>query len=279
MFKYDISRFKSTNYVADWVELYITYMEDSLLKAELSSRLESSQGSEPDEDFIDSVWNELETRVARYGIDKSPYKVEGKLVSSIIKWQDIPEYLTCLIFALEGNPNTEIPAATSGKLFEYISQIAVKNYINGDCVIYGSPDGEKADEMAKKMNEYFIKFPPSQRKDRDLDLCAWKSFGDNRASQIILLIQCAAGQNWKGKLNSLSIKAWSRYIDFAVCPLRGFTLPIIMEDQDLIEYSSDGGVIFDRTRLYNNIVGFHIDEELRKELITWCNIRLSEILG
>ena len=281
MINYDIPSPNDINNVADWAEFYIAFLEESLSKAALSSSIEQSRGFEPTEDFIDSVWNELEIRKNRYG-DNCPYNVSSLLIEPTINWKEIPDYMLCLIFSLEGNPNTDaVSAANSGKLFERVCQIAIKNYIQGDCIVYGHPHEQSVSDIAINLiNEKFNQLPPTYRKDRNLDLFAWKKFEDDRASQIIMLVQCAAGHNWKAKLSELSLRAWELYILFAATPIKGFSIPrVISDSEDLLEHSRDAGIIFDRTRLFRNIQSSQIDDEFIEELNNWCDLRLLEILN
>nr|WP_299167518.1 hypothetical protein [uncultured Allomuricauda sp.] len=281
MLNYDIPSPNDINNVADWAEFYIAYLEESLSKAALSSAIEQSRGIEPPEDFITSVWSELEERSSKYG-SSCPFNIDSLVIEPSINWKLIPDYMLCLIFALEGNPNTDaVSSAASGKLFERVSQVAVKNYIQGDCIVYGHPHEQTVSSIANTLlKEKFNQLPPSYRKDRNLDLFAWKSFDDERAGQIIMLVQCAAGHNWKTKLTELSLRAWELYIHFAAAPIKGFTIPnIISNVEDLLEHSRDAGVLFDRTRLYKNICVTEREDDFITELNTWCDTRLLEILN
>lgn len=279
MFKYDIHSPTSVNNVADWVEFYVSYLQESISKAELSGAIERSKGNEPDEDFIVSVWNELQTRQQLYG-ENPPFEVARRLINPRGKWEDFPEYMACLIFSLEGNPNTDAePAVGAGKLFERISLIAVKHYLRGEGFIYGYPAEQNVEQMAILMNERFMYLPPTYRKDRNLDIFAWKAFGDNRTSQTVLLVQCAAGANWKDKLTELNLAAWSKYIHFGASPSKGFAMSkALTETERWEEAATDAGVLFDRTRLYRNILEADDDDELKKELREWCDERIAELI-
>lgn len=280
MLKYNIPDATSKDVVADWVEFYVTYLKNSISKTQLSSYVQASIGSDPDDAFIDSVWNILRERVVLYG-RTPPIQVESRVINNLVNWQECPEYLACLIYALEGNPNTPSASASeAGKYFERISNEAVKNYLNGKSIIYGFPTDQGVEEIANDLlKEKFSHLPPSYRKDRNLDIVAWKDWGDDRSSQIILLVQCAAGGNWKTKLKELNLKAWEKYINFSAAPMKGFSVPVIISDrEDLNEISTDAGVFIDRPRLYRQTYGITFsDAALRSTLETWCNSRIAEI--
>ena len=280
MLKYNIPDATSIDVVADWIELYVTYLKDNISKTQVTSYIQASKGSDPDDDFIDSVWATLRHRVGLYG-DDSPIVVRGNLISSNIDWENSPEYLACLIYALEGNPNTDsASAAVAGKYFERISNEAVKNYIRGNSLIYGFPNDQNVQDIAiNHLRELFNYLPPAYRKDRNLDIVAWNPWGDHRASQIILLVQCAAGANWKTKIKELNIRAWEKYIHFAANPIKGFSVPVIISDREMLhEISTDAGVIIDRPRLYKETFNKNFtDVALRPLLTEWCRNRIAEI--
>ena len=254
--------------IADWVELHITYTNSEISKSELQSYIEASSGSEPCPEDIDNVWLELETRERLYGTNP-PYMVQGNIVTPNISWKKRPDYMACLIFALEGNP---FEPAKSGKLFEHITNIAVKNFLEGESMTVGSPRAVKVERIARILNERYASDPPGWRQDRKLDVVAWKPFNDGRCSQIIMLIQCKAGHDWHEKLGELSEFAWCRYINFASKPTKGFSIPVIISDRDKLEDdSADAGVIIDRARIYRNITDSSLTKErLRTKLERWC---------
>mgnify|MGYP001241864959 CR=1 FL=1 len=279
MINYDISSPNDVTYVADWVEFHVAYEHESLSKAELSSSIEGAQGDEPSEDFISSVWNELEIRQILYG-ENSPFRVNGGIIEPILNWKDKPFYMAFLIYSLEGNPNTpETTAVDGGKLFEKICREAIEKYVGGKALIYGFPAEQTVQEIATaQLNEKFVFTPPGYRKDRNLDIFAWKPFGDNRSSQVVILVQCATGFNWKGKLNELNISAWTKYIHFSATPIKGFAAPVTVTNaQRIEEHSTDGGIFFDRLRLFRLLTS--LPQELHNECIDWCTIRLKQILN
>jgi hypothetical protein len=275
MFKFNIPDPYSKNNVADWAELYMAYSQEELSKSVLSSYIEGSAGEEQSESFVGSVLQELEARENLYGA-KPPFHANGRLAQVAINWKDCPEYMACLIFALLGN---KVQPTVSGKLFERITGEALRNCLGGDSIIYGHPKTFSLNDVCCRMNEKFNCHPPKKRKDRNLDVIAWKPFGDARASQPIILVQCAAGNNWKSKLKELNLDAWRRYIHFACPPIKGFSVPIIVSDpSEIEEYSLDAGIFIDRIRLYRgSISSIPVDTNLRRELIRWCNRRLTEI--
>jgi len=271
---YDIPDPTKVETVADWAEFYVMLTQSELSKCELRSYVEASSGSEPSDELIDSVWMELDIRERLYGMDP-PFRVQPGLIQPTFEWKEHPEYMTCLIFSLEGNP---IDSLRSGILFERIANEAIRNFLGGESVPVGFPNTRKAKDIATALNEHYIYEPPEYRKDRNLDVVAWKPFGDNRASQIVVLIQCAAGHNWTSKKTELSLDAWRKYIHFACKPIKGLAIPIVITDKiRLEEDSTDAGLILDRARIYRNISKDLTPDELKNDLERWCMGRLAEM--
>lgn len=271
---YDIPDPTRIETVADWAEFYVMLTQSELSKSELRSYVEASSGSEPSDELIDSVWMELEIRERLYGVDP-PFRVQPGLIQPTFEWKERPEYMTCLIFSLEGNP---IDSLRSGVLFERIINEAIRNFLIGESIPVGFPDTRKAEDIAAVLNEHYIYEPPEYRQDRNLDVVAWKPFGDDRASQIVVLIQCAAGRNWTSKKTELSLDAWCKYIHFACKPIKGLAIPIVITDKiRLEEDSTDAGLILDRTRIYRNVDINIVSDELKKDLEDWCTVRLEEM--
>lgn len=271
---YDIPDPNRIETVADWAEFYVMLNQSELSRSALESYLEASSGSEPSDEFIDSVWMELEIRERLYGVHP-PLRVQPGLIQPSFEWKDRPDYMTCLIFALEGNP---VDSLKSGVLFERIINEAIRNFLAGQSVPVGFPNTCRAEDIAAALNEPFVYEPPEYRQDRNLDVVAWKPFGDDRANQVVVLIQCAAGHNWSSKMTELSLNAWCKYIHFACTPIRGFAIPILITDKiKWEEDSSDAGLILDRARIYRNIDVALAPGELKNDLENWCTGRLAEM--
>jgi len=271
---YDIPDPTRVETVADWAEFYVMLTQSEMSKSELGSYVEASSGSEPSDELIDSVWMELEIRERLYGMDP-PFRVQAGLIQPAFEWKERPEYMTCLIFSLEGNPTDPL---RSGVLFERIANEAMQNFLVGESIPVGFPDTRKAEDIASVLNEHYIYEPPEYRQDRNLDVVAWKPFGDDRASQIVVLIQCAAGHNWTSKKTELSLDAWCKYIHFACKPIKGLAIPIVITDKiRLEEDSTDAGVILDRARIYRNVGIDIVSNALKKDLEDWCTARLGEM--
>ena len=267
--------------ISDWAELNVVYNFTSLSKAKLVSLLEHN-GYDKDTDYegdalFDSILQELEKRQLLYG-NNPPYDVSKGIIIPLINWTDFPEYLLCLIFSYWGAANSH--AGT--KLFEHISDIALKNYLNGETIILGFPNIEnlpsQLDNLATLLiEERGAKNPPVHAKDRGIDVIGWKSFSDGRKGQIIVLMQCAAGRNWNLKKQIL-IDVWSQYINWNFyTTIPSMSITEILPIKKWSDATETYGIIFDRARIYKNLYtpNTSIEENLRAGVIQWCSEKLK----
>ena len=135
--------------------------------------------------------------------------------------------------------------------------------------------GEGVRDLATTVNEKFIEEPARRFKDRGLDVVSWIPFPDTRTGKIVVLTQCAAGHNWKGKV-AVSIRAWEQYIHWAVRPTMAFSVPCIISDREWHDQSSDKGMLVDRIRLMNAMPESPHDGTLENDIHTWVTDWLGE---
>jgi hypothetical protein len=94
----------------------------------------------------------------------------------------------------------------------------------------------------------------SQIKDCGLDVVAWVPWPDGGPGQLHLLGQCACGEDWKQKLDDLSIKRLNHWMKLPEPePLRAFFTPRHMPLPFFEEVSRDAGLTFDRVRMVQAI--------------------------
>lgn len=274
---FEMSSPESIEDVADWVELVIAYSSRPISKLELTRYIEAASGSEPDEAFISSVWQELSFRENKYL--KPPFKVTNRTINPICEWEKEPEYIACLIFSVFGGTKD---LSKTTKQFERVSAEAIKNYLSCKIKILGWPTNHRSSfrdqvkNLAIELNEEFGKSPSSQKKDDTVDVVAWKSFNDGRSNQVVILTQCAAGKNWSIK-KGVCIERWKEYIHWACPPLYGFSIPMIIPQRQWHDECKEKGIMFDRIRIYNLINRSKVDKGFRTELQKWCKKQLKRL--
>lgn len=270
--------------VADWIELSLSIEPERFSKAQLNSAIERFTGAEPAEAFISDVWRELNYRQRLY---REPmFLVTERTVERHDQIEIGSEYLACLILSLYGVRGT---TRDPGKLFERITHRAVKAYLSAEALVFGWPahvtnedDDEESQikrkirEVANKLGERFVEAPPARFNDRGVDVIGWIPFAGGRSSQIVLLVQCYAGQDWKRKL-PVPLSSWYQYIHWGFNPISGFAIPAVIPEREWHELATDKGLLFDRPRIINSLSADTYDAELATELTAWVGGQLAEL--
>lgn len=269
--------------VADWIELTVATTQEHVSKAEVGSILEGAAGSEPSEAFLTDIWRQLEYRQTLY--QNPTFKVIDRLVEPVPGTRISPEYLACLVWSMVGvQGNTQQP----GKLFERITRKAVEEYLSGQAIVFGWPfepeiEGEdeesqikrKIRRVAEELKERFVEAPPARFNDRGVDVIGWIPFYERRTGQLVLLVQCTAG-DWKSKL-PVPLDNWCQYIHWTRDPIKGFAVPSIIGDKDWHERSREKGIMFDRARIINLLPQDRFDPDLATEVENWVREQLNDL--
>lgn len=263
----------SSEVVADWVELQLTLGNERMSRDEVSAAIEAAVAEEPDDVLLTDVWLELERRQELYA--SAWFAVEGfgieTLLTSGTARLAIASYQTCLLLSLFGAHGQTVP-----KLFERLTWCAVKSFW-GEATSWGLYSGnieQRMKQLANDMNERYSHSPPSKAFDRGVDIIGWKPFPDHRSGQIAVLVQCAAGQDWRRK-RPAPLLAWSQYIHWASPPIIAFAVPRVVSPMDWHEQSTDIGLLLDRARLVNLIDDSCGDSSLENDLREWIDEQLE----
>jgi len=111
-------------------------------------------------------------------------------------------------------------------------------------------------------------------KDEKLDIIAWKTI-DNRSGKIIILVNCAAGKNWKDKTRELSRAVWGDFISFPFHPLKALAFPYI-DNSIWRKTSLEAGLLLDRLRL-TKLIPIHSRFPLRNEIVNWLKNKIDNL--
>jgi len=277
----DLIDIEDISIISDWVELSVAYSNEPLSRAKLVSLLEGN-GFQKDVDYdedslFDSVIHELQRRQALYGATP-PFIVENNIVIPQAAWDDRPEYFMCLLFSYWGAAN----AGNGTQLFERISNIVLKSYLNGEAVNLGFPnEGDlpgQLDQIATIVCEDRAAInPPTAAKDRGVDVVGWLGCGDDRKGQVIVLMQCAAGRNWSLK-KRIMLDVWSQYINWNFyTTVPSLSITEVVETKHWSEAIVEYGVVFDRARIFKYLYKptITVDAALRAEIIEWCSHKMN----
>lgn len=273
----DIPDINSISRIADWIELQLILSKKSLSKSKITTLLKNS-GEDPSEEIIDSIISELRRREYLYPSNYH-FILNGNIVEPLIHWKEIPELMMCLIFSIRGVVKKR-NKKDGTKLFEILSKYAIEGYLNGEAEVVGFPNKSKLSqqikEISRKMNEMQgTRIPRPKDKDKGVDIIAWKTHGDSRCNQIVLLLQCGAGIHY-GLKKPISLTAWKEFINWSACPSIGIIIPTILKEDEWTEVRDDYNLIFDRVRIIHAFKKNNpIEEELKNKIIQWCEEQLN----
>ena len=248
--------------LADWLELYAILSPDrNSSNGDLERALRRAAYTEIDNDeaierkTLDA-FDELEQRV-NGAKEAYPFSIDYRVLRLKSNWEDFPAYTFCLCLSYSVPEDLE-----PRKLFERLSCIAAKCYIQGNGIGFGSPRTQlpaQFREAIRKMCELigeggdFRDQPSLNAKDDTLDLVVWKDFTDKLPSKIFIFGQCASGKNWEAKLGELQpdafLRQWMQVPFVSPSPTRSFFIPHRIEPRKWDFIARKAGVLFDRCRI------------------------------
>lgn len=260
------------------MEISLLFAESkSISKAEVADALDEPSRPDPSS-LVDDIWHEIEVRNTIAG-EEYPFLVYPNSLSKKRTWRQVFNYSFMLL--LSGHSFIEeirirrwkVPS----KLFERLTETALGNYV-GKAIGIGSPRTDPVPGNFKRCLEYVcgnIKEPlrldpptTPDVKDDKVDIVAWKPL-DDRIGKIVLLANCASGEDWQGKTTEISEGLWSAYIDSPFRPIRAFAFPYVgLDSMAWRRTSLEGGLILDRLRLLK-LAPSHNRLPYRKNLIEW----------
>lgn len=275
--------------LADWLELSAIISPDhNTSRGDLESVLRRSSfaelhdGSAIEEKIIE-VFDELDQR-SKATLEAYPFELSyrGVLQLKSDNWQNFPAYIFCLCLSYFGTDHNE-----PRRLFEQVSCLAAKSYLQGSVVGFGFPRTELPSSFSDAVTEIcrlmgegetYRDQPSLNRKDDTLDLVAWKDFSDKRPSKLLMFGQCASGLDWEGKLSELQPRTfcdnWMQETLVSPEPLKSFFIPHRVERSKWKFVARKSGVFFDRCR-----VAFwaHREEADYHPHIEWINELFTQI--
>lgn len=279
--------------LADWLEIQSLILPDgNSSKGDLQAVLQASGlfSSNEDEEIekkIQEVFRELKLRGIAAG-HAYPFNFpRPSLIQRKSEWFDFPAYVFCLLLSWTGETGGGYDSPAM--LFEELSCIAARRYLNGQSVRFGSPRRDLPSsfpEAVTKLCELIgegIRYkeqPSRNSKDAKLDVVAWADFPDKLPSKLMLFGQCAAGKILHDKLAELRPSAfWKQWIyDPSISyPLNSVFIPHrinVEQDWNYITRSLDGSLLFDRCRIS---YWAHTDTDFKSEpYVDWLNTKLGQ---
>ena len=280
---------------ADWLELSAVHRADhSSSRGDIEGALRLSgyqDGQEAIENRCNDVFFELLDRSSSAG-EAYPFTVMPSLLEAKGAVDDYPAYFFCLCLSYAGWNKKKGQGQIAARMFEDLSCVAAKAYIGGDVARFayqrkggksGLPKGfrEAIAGLAIGLaeGEGCVHAPARSTKDDALDVVAWRHFPDRQAGKLLLVGQCASGEDWVGKLNDLNPIATTNewMIRPIISPmLRAMFIPHRIRREEWERCSRRAGVIFDRCRLAHWV---HSAAETMDEHRAWTAKCLRQVVA
>lgn len=255
--------------LADWLELLaLTSPDGNSSRGDLERALHAAglvdlPSDEAIEEKVISVMSELQDRAKAAG-EAYPFETEAGLLCAETNWEEFPSYVFCLCLSYFGCKERKGSKAYPRRWFEHLSRDALKDYIGGCAIRFGSPRSKKEVPvkfkdaikficMAMKEGEDFKNAGLPHRQDDAVDIIAWKQFADELPGKLIAFGNCATERDWEGsKRTELQPEAFCS--DWMTEPppckiVKTFFVPHRIERRRLSPNIRRTGIIFDRCRI------------------------------
>ena len=294
--------------VADWIELSCLLSPDGFLsKVSVIDHLVDSgvlhndpdKAEEQAELIADNGFAELRQRRRLIGSSAEfgfPFEFpDPKVLKRTADWSDAPVYAFLLIVSAGqldpwmykkdgGTTYDEV-----GHLFEHIVARAASGLFRGPSEVLAPTGPAKQQMLATRVESLVGPFGlktsvaisrvPVRVKDAGLDVITRLDCGDTRPGLLHLLIQCAAGANWNGKLGTPALADWRAWVEWRGPLLKGFAVPTIFGDDGVIENASRSGewsLFLDRVRILHGLRGAGgLDVGELARVSRWCRMRID----
>jgi hypothetical protein len=252
----------------EWLELNLLKNKKPLSKSKIINL-----ASGVDEETVDGWLSEIDNRSKLFF--NPLYTIKNNIIIPKYSWEEVPEYFLCLFYSFYGA--NDYSGGTS--LFEKVSANTLKNFIEGEIYTLGFPTVQNfnnhLDEIARCCHEQRGMHADTSYKDDGVDVLAYKSFGDNRSSNLYVLLQCAAGKHWKAK-NPIIVNRWTNYIIwYPENLIQSISTVEFVAQKDWDKEASKFGMLIDRVRIINFLYKNGVDLGLRKDVYSWCKSKLT----
>ena len=258
----------------------IEFEKELLLQGEVSdysirSKLEGMSDEDTTPGFDSQVSDEFKKcRELAETFGESVFKVDddSRSIRMNESFKAKQEYMLCLSSMLT---NDEGKMSRISRLFEKVVGKSVKSYL-GDPSKCRKTDPLSGTDIKRMCEEELYECPqaiPSEEKELlpRCDLIAWKPFSknsDKRPGKLVLLIQCKAGRKWRHG-QPVNINNWKQsIINFATTPVQVYAITDMIDKKEILQWSHEKGIIFDRVRVVSQLACVDDDEikRIREEI-------------
>lgn len=278
--------------LTDWVESSCLFGDiESISQSSIQQAIEQAEIKNP-ELVVSDIWQEISRRHSL--ADKAhPIKTLIGRLERTMTWSDAYAYTFQLLLASHRSYKATMISANhwkeAAKLFEKLSTLALKRYLQGRAINIGSPRGTGVPKGFRQCLDCIClelrelrgdkKSYNLPTKDEKVDVVAWLPFPDMRAGQVIIFAQCAAGADWKTKAGEISLDLWRDYINWLANPLIAFSFPFVLSNEEKWRQLSkqNRGFLLDRLRISSMLIDYDSSDTLVQQIKDWCNVQLKRL--
>ena len=288
--------------LCDWIESSVLFEQETVTGAQIVDILleqEIYQTQDFAWELIGIVWSELRHR-AQLLKDGYPMTIEAWRLTPTHDWKYVPGHSFCLALSLAewlpewarsfGKDYTE-----QGELFEIFVKEALTTSMK-DWKIHttgwSKTTPKKLTSVIKSVSQFigeaetanWQRWIKKSANEAGLDLICTRPMHDGRPGVPLYLIQCASGiisnPLWAHKRRTPDLELWSKLIDFAVRPKRGFATPFAFPEVDFRRHcQAVDGMLLDRYRLLTPAASnpAWVSPPTAKRLRDWLRPRLQKL--
>jgi hypothetical protein len=273
--------------LADWLELLALTADDGNSSHGDLQRALNRLGAENVDTVCTDTMRELNRRVTAAG-GNYPFIFSGTLLKSKGDWRSFIPYVFCLLLSYCDDSKKKVRGLRHEVMFEHLSCLAAKRYIDGEALRFGSPRDtlpgsfwEALMQVCGKVGEWSCAGVGRtlRKKDGGLDLVAWKHFPDCQIGKLILFGHCASGQNWDEKINELQPNDFcSRWLSGDRSPIvKSFFIPHRLSPELFEDRAISAKLFFDRCRIAYWVPNDEFGQITGRASVQWCEQLLEKV--
>ena len=256
----------SSSYETFASQIHISGTTETMVVDNEDTDVEDDGGGELSQPVADSAWAEIERRFRACGGNGGSYPFDVTSGGITLKdgWRS-SAYIFQLLLTKLGK-NAGLPATYGERIFEHLSSHAGRLYFGGltnsaSFFRFGFPRPDRTGfltaltDLCKELRAGSVNKEAAlvnKQQDSHLDVVVWRSFADQRESQLIGFGQCATGMNWQDKLAELQpVNFANEWLSERLYPepVRMFFLPQCIESKRWNHVTLHAGLLFDRCRI------------------------------
>ena len=218
-----------TNVMCDWIEASVLFDQALSISDIVDVLIEEEIYNEQDfaGESVKNCWAELRRRARWMGPGYPLQLLAKRIRAADSDWQENASYTFCLLLSLAEHydwwtDEFGYDYNDQGAFFEDLVHHSMQTAFPG--WEFFQTGWTRANtlglsavvtEVAQRVGENIGDLPlwdESTSKEMGLDLLAYRGFGDGRQGNIVYLIQCASGADWKHKLKTPDLGVWRSLI-------------------------------------------------------------------